>query len=341
MAACETFNVVKDSIVSAAQADQILCYVKSMNDSFVGLRDANGDDIDLYDGQPHIFNMSFAADEGEYSEGPSKIKMQIAKDSAGNIVSFKMFMCSNDTGTNVQNEYTDQTINGSAFSMAAIGNFVSAQWSGSHQVVVTGTLDANGAFTEKTISMKNTGGATGDDSNTNWQEATLVQTPSAFTISGYQKGTYSNEGNIGSYEQKAYGEGEMLGDTSAVITNLAMGDGAVNVDLQYTWSNPLGSGTYDPSAEVFAWLGDTLAAVNPTSDSSFYAAAAAGTIPTAASSVSISFTAAQTWDCSDDEAVAVDLPEISGSEMDAACSQYGSMSRGWIDCYSTIQPEGE
>lgn len=332
MAACQVTNVVKSAIISAAQADQILCYVQAMNGAFAAATDG-GSAINVYDGQYHIFNLNIAGG-GEGDGGPDKIKVKIVKNAAGSITSFEMFMCKLVNSVETQNEYTSQALNGTSFEMHARGNFASADWSGSHQVDVTGTLNASGAYTQKTITMKNSG--TSAASNSNWQEATLTQTPGAFTLSGYQKGTYSSGSDSGTYQEAAYGTGELLGDTSTDITLLALGDGAVKAEAAYTWVNSqFGSGNDTRSADIFAWLGDTMAALTPATGSSFYSATSAGTVPTPASSVNVTFEASQTWDCSDDVATAVTLPEVQSAAMDAACSQYGQHD-GYINCYDVI-----
>jgi len=117
--------------------------------------------------------------------------------------------------------------------------------------------------------------------------------------------TLDMTGGMGTSQEGAFSVGEMLGDTSATITNLAMGDGAVKVDGKYTWtSQGQGDpGEWDPSADVQAWLGDSAEIVTPASNSSFYATASAGTLPTIQTSpITIDFAASQVWDCSDDVA---------------------------------------
>lgn len=331
MAGCQVTNVVKSAIISASQADQILCYVQAMNGALSSVTDG-GRAVNVYDGQYHIFNLNIAgATQGD--GGPDKIKVKIVKNGAGNITSFEMFMCKRVNSVETQNEYTSQTLNGTAFAMHSRGNYASSEWSGSHQVDVAGTLNAAGAYTEKTITMKNSGSSA---TNTNWQEATLTQTPGAFTLNGYQKGTYSNGGDTGTYQEAAYGAGEMLGDTSTDISNLALGDGAVKVGAAYTWSSTqFGSGSDTRTTDVFAWLGDTMAPVTPATDSTFYSAANSGTTPTPAESVSVTFDTDQTWDCSDDVATAVTLPEVQDSDLQTACSQYGQ-NDGYISCYDVI-----
>jgi hypothetical protein len=332
---CETFNVARDAIVSAAQADTILCYVQNMSSLISDITDNDGHPIDVYDGEWHIFNLNIT---GAGDGSPDKVKMQIIREGE-NITSFKMFMCVRDGEGLIQNEYTEQLLDGDGLSMTAKGRYRD-EWAGTHEVNVTGEFDDDGAYTQKTIETKNSGSEIGNEENTNWQEVTFTQTPGEFTVSGYQRGNHTDQGGSGTYQQAAYGVGQMLGDASPVIANLAMGNGAVNVDSAYTWDNDEhGQGGEDFPSEVFAWLGDTLASVDPASDSSYYDDASEGTVPTPADSVSFAFTTAQTWDCSDDVAVAVDLPAVSEETMNAACSQYGAMKHSWINCYEIMGQE--
>lgn len=331
MAGCQAANVIKDTIVSASQADQILCYVKAMNDQ-LGSITSGGRSVDVYDGEWYILNLNIAGEDGG-DGAPNRVKMQIVKNADGNITSFKMYMCRDINSVPTQNEYTSQTLDGTTFAMHARGNFISAEWSGGHQVDVAGTVDASGAFTQKTITVRNSGTS---NSDTNWQEATLTQTPGAWTLSGYQKGSFTSVEATGTYQEAAYGAGQMLGDTSTDPANLALGDGAVNVDSVYTFDSQFGSGSFDPVAEAFAWLGDSMEKVLPATDSSFYAVAVAGTIPTPAANFSITFDSDQTWDCNDEAGITtVTLPEVQNSALQTACSKY-EKNHEWIDCFTTI-----
>jgi len=254
-AMCETFNVARDAIVSAAQADTILCYVQNMSSLISDITDNDGHPIDVYDGEWHIFNLNIT---GAGDGSPDKVKMQIIREGE-NITSFKMFMCVRDGEGLIQNEYTEQLLDGDGLSMTAKGRYRD-EWAGTHEVNVTGEFDDDGAYTQKTIETKNSGSEIGNEENTNWQEVTFTQTPGEFTVSGYQRGNHTDQGGSGTYQQAAYGVGQMLGDASPVIANLAMGNGAVNVDSAYTWDNDEhGQGGEDFPSEVFAWLGDTLA----------------------------------------------------------------------------------
>lgn len=338
MGACETFNVAKDAVSSAAQADQTLCYVKQMNDSFAGLTDASGNPVDVYDGEWHILNLDLVgADDG----APEKIKMRIVKDDAGNISSFQMFMCNRISGELSQTEYVDQTLSGTSFAMSGKGHYADAMWSGSHEVDVTGTLNSSGAFTNRVISVRNTGGEV-SGSNVNWQESTFTQAPGDFVLSGYRYGMYTDwNGGQGTSQEATYGVGEMLGDTSTSVADLALGDGAVNVDTYYTWTKnsmwPDDPGYDDRPAEPNAWLGDGAIIVDPVTDSPFYGEAVAGTLPAVVTSqISIEFTAAETWDCSDDVSAAVTMPAVEESTIKAACDKF-NMGNNWINCYQLIQ----
>lgn len=334
MGACEVFNVVRQSVLSAAQADRILCYVQAMAalDTFEGLTDSAGNPVVIDDGSWHIFNMNFeGADEG----APSRVKMRIQK-TGDAITSFTMFMCQGSGDSIAQNEYTSQTIDGSNFVMTAKGMYSDGEWTGRHQVDVTGALNASNAFTSKTVTAKDYGSAIGG-ANLNWQESTLAQLPGAFALSGYRYGNYTDpEGGTGTSQEAAYSKGQMLGDSvvDRTIANLAMGDGAVKVDGAYTSSR---WGAYDPDPSVDAWLGDGAEVLTPASDSAYYADANAGTLPTVGAQPSIEFTADQTWDCTDGGIAYATLPVVSLPAIESACSQYGGMGGdSWINCYEQI-----
>jgi len=355
MGSCSMFNNVKDGIISAAQGDQILCYVKHMQTSFAEVTDADGDPIDVYDGEWHIFNMNIidcSTDAecvdisgegstcntdgkcelaGEVVGGsPSRVKMQIVKNAAGSITSFEMFMCDANL---VQNEYTKQTINDGALVMRAIGHFTSGTASGSHSVDVEGTLNSDSNYMDKIITLKNYG-SFGGEGNTNWQEGTLTQGPGTFVFSGYNSGAYSYDGGTGTHADIVYGSGEMLGDSSADISAMAMGDGAVKYSS---------SGTSGDGSGVDAWLGDGAVPVIPATDSSYYNTANDGVLVTAKTEIiSFTFAAAELWGCDDDVGVGIDdMPSSSQADMDAACSQFGGFSRDWINCQSIIEQEQE
>jgi hypothetical protein len=324
--ACEMTNIVKENIGSAAQADMILCYVATMNDSFDNLTDADGDLVDVYDGQYHIFNLNISDDD----YAPDRIKMKIVKDSGDSITSFEMFMCANSPDGPVQNEYTSQTIDGTAFTMRAVGNHTDQEGTGSHAVDVVGTLNESGEFVEKEISIANLGTWGGDQGGS---YGVLTQTPGSFLFSGYRYGSYTDPQNgPGTYEDAIYGAGELLNDTSTNIQTLAMGDGAVH----FSSSGTSGEEEWlDQDSD--AWDGDTTL---PVDTNEFLDTAINGDLPTV-EELSISFTSSDTWDCADDVGVGiVDLPEASQEAMNESCSAY-VFDHEWVHCWEVVpfQPD--
>lgn len=335
LAGCNSFNMVKEAINSAAQADQILCYVDQISEQF------SDQGIDVYDGEWHVFDMDITGQEGS----PDRIKMQVVKNAAGSITSFEMFMCADASGTSIQNEYTKQTISGTSLEMVAKGTHTNADGSGSgsHYVVVDGVLDSSGRYSSKTITTQYTGTY---NESPNWSEATVIQTPGRFTLTAYQSGQWSQGEQSGSYSDQTAARGEILdantsfSSTGYDIRLLAVGDGAskfINSGSSDQW----GSYRYPESGSaVEAWLGDDDATLDPATDSDFYSEADALTLPEVEGVFSISFTeGTEDWDCVTlpDGVTAEDLGTIDGAAMDAACTKYG-LNHNWIDCYTQIQP---
>lgn len=326
MGGCEMFNLIKQGVASAAQADMILCFIAAMNDqdSFANLSDSSGDSVDVYDSAWHIFNLNIVSDDEE-DGAPDRIKMRVVKDESGSITNFEMFMCSLVDGSLVQNEYTSQEISDSSLAMTAVGFHSDAYGSGGHSVDVTGTLDGSGAFTERIVTLSDSGNYGG---GLHSQSGILTQLPGSFAFEGYRYGTHEG----GSYQDVIIGIGEMLGDNSSELSSLAVGDGAV----VYSSSGTYDGGTYEHSG-TDAWLGDGCLPIEPPDSSSFYEEANAGTLPTVGD-VSIGFAADQTWDCTDDVGVGiVDLPITEQSMMNAACSAY-AVDHEWVNCWEIIQP---
>lgn len=334
--ACEIFNLVRQGINSAAQADQILCYVSNMSgqDAFASILDSDDLPIDVYDNDWHIFNLGI--DDGDpYS--PSRIKMKIDKNEAGSITSFEMFMCFGQGADMVQREYTSQAISGTGFTMRAIGHFVDFEGEGSHSVDVVGSLNSDGAFTEKTITVANVGTWGG---NLNWQEGVLTQQPGRFYFQGYQSGNWSQGDEFsGSYSNAAYALGEILGDSSSLIQDLAIGDGAVHFSSLGTFASPDFSGSYQDEA-TDSWNGDNGAHV----EENDFTITASGIIPPEVEAQFVlDFAANETWDCTDDVGVGIydlSLDQAGAQEMDAECAQY-MLSWEWINCYELIDQQNE
>lgn len=345
MAGCEMFNVSKDSIQSAAQADMILCYVKYIA-SQQGVFGAN---VDIYDGNWHVFDMNLGGGGGEGT--PKKIKMRIQK-TGDSITGFAMHMCKdNGNGGVAQNEYVNQEITGSTFHMTAKGNYADNAWSGSHYVYVDGSLNSSGAYTRKAITVKNKGTGSGQEmgqnfTSSNWSEGLFTQVPGQFSYKGYQRGSFTMGQNSNEYSRRAYGAGEMLGDTNTAITNLAIGDGAVHAVMtnEFSWNGFTDSFTNANDQPFYAWSGDDMSVVSPATSSSFYTIVETEELPqltNSANDVVIAFEGSEDWDCADTAEGTIE--GITEAAMGDACSEYASVNGGgrWIDCYRKIQMDDE
>ncbi len=312
-AACEMFNLFRESVISASQADMIICFVGHMNDYFSsGVTDEYGNsvsDVDIYDGEYHIFNLTITGDDG----APERVKMKLTKNATGSIESFEMFMCTLVGEDLAQNEYTSQTINDSnELTMTARGQSQETDGSGWHAIVANGILDDSGAYLSKTIQITHSG--EWGDYGPSWGVGTLVQAGSGYSFSGYRANLYNEEINY----DAVYSGGEVLNATSSSPLLMALGNGAANHES--SWD----------SGGIDSWDGDTGLSV----DSNDYTSAASSeTVPTVSETQeSVAFEAAQRWDCSDDVSVGIlTMPEVQYSEMAAACSEY-SMERSWINC---------
>jgi len=328
--ACETLNMLRESISAAAQADQIMCYVSTMNDgaAFTGITDGNGDEIDIYDGEYHIFNLNLSNDDGNT---PSRIKMKLQKDANGSITFFEMFMC-NGTGDNMtQSEYVKQEFDSTSVTMTAIGRHDQSM----HSVDVTGTLNSSGQYTERAIVVKDSG-EMGDGSDS-WQESTLTQTPGEFAVSGYRYGLQGSD----THGEQCYSAGELLGDDTDSMTDLAMGDGAISYIASGTWQ---GQEYREPSTGTGtdAWTGDDLAMLSSAEDSEYYSVVSSATLPDIETTpLTISYESTEIWDCSDDVSVGIyDLNAINAETIESACSHY-TLGHDWISCYEVFDENGE
>lgn len=318
-AACEMFNLFKEAINSASQADMIICYVGHMNENFsTGVTDGDGSlitGVDIYDGEYHIFNLNVTGD----NEAPSRVKMKLTKNAAGSVNSFEMFMCGGSGENMTQNEYASQTISDeNVLEMSARGRHQSAEGSGWHSVIVSGILNNSGAYNSKTIQIENSGewGSYGPS----WEVGTLVQAGDGYSFSGYRANLYNEEVNY----DAAYSAGQVLNATSSSPQLMALGDGAANHETSWDES---GGG-------VASWNGDTGLSVE---SNDYTTAVSSEMVPTASETrLSITFALDQRWECNDDVGVGIlTMPEVASSSLSAACSDY-SISHDWINCWGII-----
>ena len=126
-----------------------------------GLTDSGGNAIDIYDGNEHVFDLNLEgldSGEGEDDGGPDHIKFAISK--TGDVItSFEMFACIGGA----QQEYLNQTISGTTFSMTSIGTHNQGEDETSFSTTVTGTLEDGNFVGTKNIDMNFLGSFEGND----------------------------------------------------------------------------------------------------------------------------------------------------------------------------------
>lgn len=328
LALCNSANMLRSALNEAVQGDVILCYIQAMaaQDGFT----AQVGDIDIYDGEPHIFNMDFSEEGGG---GAFRVKIQITKDSAGTITAFNMWACDGASQDSLaQSEYLSQAIDGASWTMNSTFSFEDENGSGSHEMNAEGTLNTSGEFTAKTITSSYTGNW-GD--GTNYGTTIVEQGADTATITSSDTGTYtwSNGGNSSEqeYGNQVFAEMALL-DTELMAT-FAVGHGAAKGINSGTYGQLQGdtvvSVDYD---ETFTqgWNGDTTAVDE---DSTFLDAVTDATLPDEATEPTITFSGDEVYDCSGTGAVNL---TVDGTAIDAACSDL-TLGWNWVSCYDIIQ----
>lgn len=273
-AACEMFNMTKTAINQAAQGDLIQCYITSTFDAF-----ADGEGIDIYDGEYHVFALDFSGssfeeqdeEEGNGGGGPSLIKFKIEKDENDVITSFEMFACGDNGESDEQSMYLLQEIDGTDFSMNVVNiGGDGDDWTFADDVTVTGTLSEDGAFvdevdgvaTPKRILMSHSGGSQsrGEDF---WGVMDFRQSADSATMTGTFSGSNSFQNQSCQFTTVLSGSADMIdgneeGSDSYEIGLLELGDGAVKVLNQGSCEGDQ-EGWEDTNSQ--AWSGATATAL--------------------------------------------------------------------------------
>ncbi|MBI4237814.1 MAG: hypothetical protein HY696_05275 [Deltaproteobacteria bacterium] len=220
LAACEMSARFRHALNSAAQGDRVLCYIQQTFEANQELG------IDLYNGQPHIFDLDMVNEPEGRGGGPSKVQIQITRGADGSITDFAMHACRETT----QNEYIHQTVTDGAFAMATKHNYSDESGEGSESVTVNGTLESGHFVGSKTIA-----------GTFRWESSafsghgsgTVTQTPSTIDYSGYESGDYVQESESGSFSHRIFSAAQLIdgNDVAASGYNLgllALGDGAAH-----------------------------------------------------------------------------------------------------------------
>jgi len=313
-AMCEVAGATREALENAGQSDKILCYVKNVMSASANATALSAAEVNIYDGSDHVLALDFGAGN------VAKIKMKIVK-SGNSITTFKMYMCQNGT---TQSEYLNQTISGSNVTINSknVGGESGNTWKSDFSV--TGKLNAEGAFTEKTLTSLS---YNGNGTSTGATSATFNQYTNAMKASSYQ--TWTSGSNTNS--NKVYANYELLGTDS--LGTIAIGDGTLKTESTGSWGgNPW---TWSVTE---AWTGDTKAVVTPASNGAFYATVTAANLPATdptATAAAITFTvgAADYWDCGGTAEATLSVDQ---TILDAACtnfSLYSGSDRDWLNCY--------
>ncbi|MCX6111954.1 MAG: hypothetical protein NTY22_01535 [Proteobacteria bacterium] len=329
---CETFNLSRESLDQAAQADKVLCYVQ--NTLVAPANSASFNAINPYDGKTHILQLDFGTSPNPDSNiTKPKMKLKIVKD-GDKIKEFEMFMCmgGSDNDHLAQSQYLHQVITDG--NVTITNKDISTHYS--NHMSVTGKLNSDSQFTEKEITAVNYSNNT---YGINSSKAVFDQFLDSIIVSAYQKGTWSvtvDTIGVNSYTTRMYAKFELLNGSSTDTHKWAMGDGSINVSMSNTNPGcPDGTCSYD---DKYSWLGDTKAVVSPASGGMFYSAVSGATLPTTdptSEASTIGFDASETWDCSGTAEVPIVVDQAA---LDPICDILGFKVNGsdsWIDCYST------
>lgn len=307
LAMCEHSNMLKQAVNEAVQGDLILCYVKQMDDEFAAVAG-----LDIYDGSPHVFKILVGGDANNYF----RVKLQITKDSSGNISDFVMKSCDGAT----QNEYLHQTISGTTFTMTSKYVDGSGDQTFSGTTTVSGTLNSSNQFTAKTITNLNSFNQT---NGVGYGARTVVQGAENATISGWDKGTWSWSGGSGGYQRSFCSDGELL--NPSLISTIAVGSGAA----KGTVSGSYDGGTYSDTFSQ-GWNGDTTLP-----ESNAILTALSCTAPEVSTETAIAFSGDEIFDCDISSATTLSVNE---TEIDSACSDL-TLGWDWVNCWDTIESD--
>ena len=321
LAMCEIGNTIKSLFNEAVMGDLILCFVQNIFNNSTG-------DINIYDGQEHIFAPEFAAGEA------FTVKLRITKDSVtDSVTDFQMWACEGG----VQTEYISQTISGSDFTMTSLYTYNDEFGTGGFSLAVDGDLNSEGNFTSKTIASSYS--SEWAEGGSGYGSKTVEQRFDQVAVSMFDAGEWSftsAEGTQGGiYSNRAYGVAELLFTDS--LATLAIGDGAASGVSAGTFTGDFGGGQVFSEAYEDDFLesfnGDTTAV--DADGNNFTDIAAAGTIPATSSEPTIAFSGDQAWDCDDTGNAAVTIAVDESSVMQA-CSHL-QLGWEWVPCWSIIE----
>ena len=307
-AMCETGSLLQDAFDGAMSPDKIACYVGAVQ----AANKFSGQTID--DGNYVYFKLVNLPSAGGYQP---RIKMKIVK-SGGAITTFEMFSCfDNSTGT-TQTEYLSSTISNGSVSLTSKNIGGSGTQSYGSSTSVSGTVDSSYKWNSKTITVDRFFTDTGNSGSFS-QNATVTQLTSSFRLSGYNKGSWGSGASKQVWTNKFYIA--VQGLNMSTPKSVSLGDGSASYAMDFCQNPQGGGGTSCTGAEatkfsataVDSWLGDTRAKLTPATGGDYYSIANSGSVPSSTPTVSVSFTGAQTWDCTNSSFISVDMSDFNNT----------------------------
>lgn len=339
MAMCQMFNATKTAIFEAMKGDLIQCYITT---SFEQI--ANEENIDLYDGQYHIFALNFEGssfeennDEEEGgSSGPDRIRVKFTKDSSGNITDFEMFACAGGE----QDNYIRQTFSGSDFTMISEDSGTQGTEEFTNVVNVSATLNSSGAFvdevngtaTPKVISMEHSYSNSEYNSDF-WGNMTFRQFADYGTMSATFSGSNSWDDSTCTFEDVIFGS-VGLSDVDPENNFGEMGDGAVKGISSGSCTGGQNADTWEDTFTE-AWLGSTGFALDDSTASDYYDDVSDETLTAADEPDTFAYT--DEWDCSGTPEATVVFANLDVDVAEACSDLEGNHNH--IECWQLIGSE--
>ncbi len=303
---------------------------------------ANNDKVGCYVGvmEKHsLFKDSDAASDGSnyYTldlGGGQSLKIKYRKTRSGNAITRgEMWTCSPGNLTTTQNdEYLLADLSTNPITMSAVRSFSQTEsgvtFTYKNRLTASGTVNSSGQWTSKTINEMSTFSQSGGSGWSSTQRSELVQSSGQLRLEGYS--SYTPPG--GSAEGMAVaGIMELLGETSGLLSDLAIGHGSAKATFP-------GGGSGQAS-----WNGDTR---NADTTSLVYNSDVTNLTAKTASYISsvntdITMTASETWSCSPPTGItstAVDYATRYASDaafkadFDQCNTVYTIDLNDWVDC---------
>ena len=330
---CESGRQIREAIKGAADGDKTLCYIGLMGKYKL----FNGD---IYDGTSKYYtlnNMSAAFDtqHAPPSNFVPRVKFKIQKSNSGTISKFEMFSCFNQNpgGSMIQDSYNNMDLsNPAAVSINAVSSGSGNNYTYGNRFTVKGAIDANSAWTSKTLSATSSDTMSGQGfTGTYGSSISIQQFADRFDLTGYMMGTYGTQtftANMAAIIQ---------GINMDKISTMALGDGSAKYSLSFA-NSAQGGQTYN-QVGVNSWNGDSAAALTPSTSGDYYTDVNAKVLGSVGSP-SVSFAQSEVWDCNPESAFAqADFSSLSSDDLPklkadfAACeASYGGENNSWVNC---------